>query len=79
LGPDVTVLCLNTDARQFGFANAPAGFVGQDVLLVGLAPVGGPFERIEPLPPVSVRHRGRVLASVAVSIGHHLTAWPPPN
>jgi hypothetical protein len=79
LGPDVTVLCLNADARQFGLANPPAGYVGQDVLLVGLAPVAGPFERIEPLPPTSVRHRGRVLASVSVSIGHYLTAWPPPK
>ena len=76
LGPDTTVLCLNADARQFGFAHPPAFHIGQDVLLVGLAPVTGPFERIEPLPPTSIRHRGRVLASISVSIGHHLTAWP---
>ncbi len=78
LGADTVVLCLNADARQFGFAHPPAAFVGQDVLLIGLAPVGGPFERIEPLPPVSIRHRGRVLASVSIAIGHRLTAWPPP-
>ena len=79
LGPDVAVLCLNADARQFGFANPPTAYVGQDVLLVGLAPVVGPFEWIEPLPATSIRHRGRVLANVSVSIGHHLNAWPPPK
>ena len=79
LGPDITVLCLNADARQFGFAHPPAGFVGQDVLLLGLAPVAGPFERIEPLPPTSISHRGRVLASVSVAMGHNLNAWPPPK
>ncbi len=77
LGPDVTVLCLNADARQFGFAYPPADFVGRDVLLVGLTPVDGPFERIEPLPSASIRHRGRVLAPVSVAIGHRLIAWPP--
>jgi len=79
LGPDVTVLCFSADARQFGFAHPPADFVGQDVLLIGLGPVDGPFERIEPLPPSSVRFRGRDLASVSVAIGHRLIAWPPPK
>jgi 4-amino-4-deoxy-L-arabinose transferase-like glycosyltransferase len=77
LGPDVTVLCLNADARQFGFAHPPTGFIGQDLLLLGLAPVAGPFERIEPLPPASIRHRGRALTSVSVAVGHNLIAWPP--
>ena len=77
LGPDVTVLCLNADSRQFGLANPPAGHLGENLLLVGFAPVAGPFERVEPLPPATIRHRGRVLASVSVGIGHHLTAWPP--
>lgn len=79
LGGETTVLCLNADARQFGFANPPAAYVGQDVLLIGLAPVAGPFERIDPLPPVTIRHRGRVLASVSVAMGHHLSTWPPPR
>jgi hypothetical protein len=76
LGPDVIVLCLNADARQFGFAHPPADFVGRDVLLVGLAPMDGPFERIEFLPASSIRHRGRVLAPVSIAIGHRLIAWP---
>jgi len=77
LGPDVTVLCLNPDSRQFGFATE--AHVGDNMLLIGLAPVTGPFERIEPLPPTSVRHRGRVLQTVSVSLGHRLIAWPPPK
>ena len=79
LGPDAIVLCLNADARQFGFANPPAQHIGQDVLLIGLSPVAGPFERIEPLPPATIRHQGRILAAVSVAIGHHLNAWPPPK
>ena len=39
LGPDVTTLCLNRDARQFGIAWPPAHFVGADVLI--LAPEHG--------------------------------------
>ena len=39
LGPDVTTLCLNRDARQFGIAEPPARFLGADVLI--LAPEHG--------------------------------------
>jgi hypothetical protein len=79
LGPDATVLCLNADARQFGFANPPVQHIGQDVLLIGLSPVAGPFARIEPLPPATIRHTGRILATVSIAIGHHLNAWPSPK
>jgi Dolichyl-phosphate-mannose-protein mannosyltransferase len=85
LGPGVTVLCLNRDARQFGLADPPQRFVGQDVLLLipehadratqALAPV---FDGIDALPPAPIRHAGRVLAEVAVLRGHRLRAWPPP-
>ena len=34
LGPDVTVLCLNRDARQFGLAEPPARFIGADMLML---------------------------------------------
>ncbi len=34
LGPDITVLCLNRDARQFGLDNPPQRFIGQDMLLL---------------------------------------------
>jgi 4-amino-4-deoxy-L-arabinose transferase-like glycosyltransferase len=85
LGPDVTVLCLNRDARQFGLADPPQRFIGQDVLLLvpehtqraehALAPV---FDGIDALPPAPIRHAGRVLAEVAVLRGHRLLVWPPP-
>ena len=84
LGPAVTVLCLNQDARQFGFATDPARFIGDDVLLLvldhpdaartRLAPL---FDRIEALPGATITLRGRVLASVSVLRGVHLRAWPP--
>jgi hypothetical protein len=85
LGPDVTVLCLNSDARQFGLADPPQGHIGQDVLLLvpehadraaqALAPV---FDGIDALPPAPIRHTGRILAEVAVLRAHRLRAWPPP-
>ncbi|HLY90907.1 MAG TPA: glycosyltransferase family 39 protein [Acetobacteraceae bacterium] len=86
LGPDVTTICLNRDARQFGYA-VPAGhFVGRDMLI--LAPehgervpqeLGSVFEAMEPLAPVPVRHAGHTLFSVAVFRASHLRAWPPPG
>ena len=85
LGPDVTVLCLNRDARQFGLADPPDRFFGKDVLLLvpahaahaeqALAPV---FDGIDMLPPAPIQHAGRVLAQVAVLRGRHLRLWPPP-
>jgi 4-amino-4-deoxy-L-arabinose transferase-like glycosyltransferase len=84
LGPDQTVLCLNRDARQFGFATNPASFVGDDVLLLVLnhpeavrARLGPSFDRIETLPPATITLRGRVLQTVTVLRGIHLRAWPP--
>jgi hypothetical protein len=86
LGPQVTVLCLNRDARQFGFATNPGRFIGDDVLLLvldhpdaartRLAPL---FDQIETLPPATITLRGRVLAAVTVLRGIRLHAWPPPD
>jgi 4-amino-4-deoxy-L-arabinose transferase-like glycosyltransferase len=85
LGADVTVLCLNQDSRQFGFAHPPTGFLGRDMLLLvvdhpeaverDLAPL---FDRITPLPPAPVTLRGRVLQQVTVLQGTHFSRWPPP-
>ena len=84
LGPEVTVLCLNRDSRQFGFADPPEWFIGRNVLLLAvdhpergardLAPL---FESIEPLPPAPILHAGRVLAEVAVLRADRLRVWPP--
>ena len=34
LGPDVTVICLNQDAREFGLASPPERWAGHDMLLL---------------------------------------------
>jgi len=85
LGPEVNVLCLNRDSRQFGFSTDPARFIGDDVLLLVLAHPDAArarlaplFDRIDALPPATVTLRGRVLATVSVLRGSHLRAWPPP-
>jgi hypothetical protein len=86
LGPEVTVLCLNRDARQFGITWPAQRFVGSDILI--LAPeradrvaqeLPGTFAAIEPLPNQEIRHAGRVLRKVAVFHARDLLAWPPPG
>jgi 4-amino-4-deoxy-L-arabinose transferase-like glycosyltransferase len=76
LGPGVTIVCLNPDARQFGFTQPVSAFVGQDMLLLELERTnGGPspftpwFDRIELLMPTSIRIGGRVLNQVLVAQG----------
>jgi hypothetical protein len=83
LGPRVAVLCLNRDARQFGFAAPPAMFVGRNVLLLvpehadrTVAALAPKFARLERLPPVSIRLAGRVLGYVAVYDARELLSWP---
>jgi 4-amino-4-deoxy-L-arabinose transferase-like glycosyltransferase len=84
LGPLVAVLCLNRDARQFGFATDPSHFIGSDVLLLVLdhpdatrTRLNPLFDGIEILPAATIILRGRVLATVTVLRGIHLRAWPP--
>jgi 4-amino-4-deoxy-L-arabinose transferase-like glycosyltransferase len=85
LGPDVPVICLNQDARQFGFGLTPRDAIGRDVLI--LAPehagrviprYGAAFASIQTLPPATIRHAGHDMATVGVFLGHRLLAWPPP-
>ncbi|HVC62345.1 MAG TPA: glycosyltransferase family 39 protein [Acetobacteraceae bacterium] len=85
LGPDVTVLCLNRDAREFGLADPPERFIGRNVLLLvpehaarATRALAALFDGIDLLPPAPIRHAGRVLAEVAVLRGHRLRGWPPP-
>ena len=79
LGPDVTILCLSRDARQFGFAVPPLDYAGRDVLVLTLGPadrmpaeVGSWFRSVEILPSATVRLDGRVLRTVAVARGRDL-------
>jgi hypothetical protein len=76
LGPDVTVVCLNRDCRQFEFANPVERRTGSSMLLlvVDHAETVMPnlslmFEQFETLPPTFVVLRGQTLKVVAVALG----------
>jgi 4-amino-4-deoxy-L-arabinose transferase-like glycosyltransferase len=76
LGPDVTVVCLNQDSRQFGLASPPEHWIGADLLLLivdhpdtVIPALHDRFARIDPLPPSAVTLRGRTLKMVTVAIG----------
>ncbi len=85
LGPTVTTLCLNRDARQFGIAWPPERFVGADVLILApdhpervVTELSPDFDSIEPLHDASIEHAGRTLLTVAVFQARRLRTWPPP-
>ncbi len=83
LGPEATVVCLCTDARQFGLNKPVRDFVGQSMLVVitehatravaNLAPF---FVRIEPLPPLMLRQDDRNLQAMALFRAIDLRRWP---
>ncbi len=84
LGPDVTVLCLHPDMREFGFGPSPAAYDGADVVIVSAKPVtpaslaadGFYFSAIETLAPVSLGHPARPGQRVLVYLGHGLRMRP---
>jgi 4-amino-4-deoxy-L-arabinose transferase-like glycosyltransferase len=76
LRPDVTILCLCTDSRQFGFAYPVRDFAGQTMLVLlpdpaerAVQEAKGWFRAVEVLPGTSIRVRGRVLQTVTVLRG----------
>jgi hypothetical protein len=85
LGGSATVICLNTDDRQFGLSRSAAEAVGKDVLIV--VPAGDAaraaaryapiFARIETLPPVTITHAGGTGLELSLLLGQMLRAWPP--
>jgi 4-amino-4-deoxy-L-arabinose transferase-like glycosyltransferase len=84
VGPHVTVLCLNRDARQFGISSPPEQSAGADVLLLivdhpdtVLPALSGRFARIDMLQPSAVTLHGRTLRTVTVAIGRGFS--PPPK
>jgi hypothetical protein len=89
LGSDTTMLCLNPDSRQFGFAHPARDYAGHDVLLLVVDPSPGAmeqaqtwFQSVDVLPPTSVRLDGRVLRTITVLRGHGLRPSPdihPPD
>lgn len=80
LGPDVTVLCLNPDSRQFGFGPRPRAYDGRDVLIVSAKPVtpaslaanGVRFDALEELPPVSLDHPRRPGQRLLIYLGRDM-------
>jgi hypothetical protein len=79
LGSDVTMLCLSTDTRQFGFAHPLRDFAGQTVLLLVPDPDEQAvlqahrwFRTVQMLRGATVRLRGRVLLTVTVLQGQNL-------
>jgi 4-amino-4-deoxy-L-arabinose transferase-like glycosyltransferase len=79
LGPDTTILCLNADSRQFGFAHPLKEFAGREVLLLELdppAPAARWFQSVQTLPGAAVRLDGRVLRTVTVLRGQGLLPRP---
>jgi Dolichyl-phosphate-mannose-protein mannosyltransferase len=81
LGPGTTMLCLNRDSRQFGFAEPASAFYGQDVVVLLAEPEGRGvdearrwFDSIDVLPNAAVRLEGRMLRTVTVLRGHRLHA-----
>jgi hypothetical protein len=83
LGPDTTILCLSADSRQFGFADPPRDFVGQDVLLLVPDPAKRAaeqakkwFKTTEAAGGVPVRLGERVLRTVTVLRGKSLLRTP---
>jgi hypothetical protein len=82
LGPDTTMICLNPDSRQFGFAHPPDAFAGRDMLLLSVGPPGPAtewFHAISRLPATSVRLDGRILETITVSRGEGLIPHAPPR
>lgn len=79
LGPEATMLCLNTDSRQLGFADPVQAFAGKDAIVLAVDPAPHAlqdaeawFRSVELLPPVSVVLDGRVLRTVTVLRGEGL-------
>jgi 4-amino-4-deoxy-L-arabinose transferase-like glycosyltransferase len=76
LGPEVPVICLNRDSRQFGYASPPERWAGADVLLLVvdhpdtvLPRLKHQFEHMDFLPPSAITLRGQTLKVVTMAVG----------
>jgi hypothetical protein len=79
LGGAIPVICLGSDAREFGLIARHDDYAGTDVLIVSRVPfekIVGQFwflfDALEPLPPVTIRHAGRPALQLNLSLGHRL-------
>jgi 4-amino-4-deoxy-L-arabinose transferase-like glycosyltransferase len=85
LGPEVTMLCLSPDAREFGFARPPEAYSGQDVLLLAVNPALHAmeeaqrwFQSVQQLPAIEIRLGNRNLEGVTILLGKNLQKAPHP-
>ncbi|MCW3473059.1 glycosyltransferase family 39 protein [Limobrevibacterium gyesilva] len=84
LGGHPRVLCLNLDARQYGFSPGPGAHIGEDMLIVAPrqnqarieASYGKLFDSIEPLEPARLEFPGRGTVEVPLFLARHLKRWP---
>jgi hypothetical protein len=83
LGPDVTMVCLNQDCRQFGVSRPMRAFAGQSMLVISPESLERAktdaqrwFRAVDVLPPSSVRLNGRTLRPVVVLRGTDLERPP---
>ena len=86
LGGRVPVICLGSDARQYGLIANPDDYAGADVLIVAprrsFAQIDDQFrsmfDAIEALAPATITHAGRPLMTLPLFIGHRLRARAGP-
>ncbi len=84
LGGRAPVVCLGSDARQYGLIAHREAYAGADVLIVAprtslamlVARFGFLFDRIDPIAPAILLHAGRPAAELPLFIGHRLHAYP---
>ncbi len=80
LGGRMRVLCLGPDPHQYGIVAPLAAYAGSDVLIIAprttlaeiAARFGKLFDKIEPLPPITVLHADRPALTLPLYLGHRL-------
>ncbi len=79
LGPDVPVLCLCADPRQFAFRADQAAWSGHDVVVVVPAAdaklwtdVAPYFDALQPLPGVAITRAGVPVVDLQLRLGRNL-------
>ncbi|MBN8871410.1 MAG: glycosyltransferase family 39 protein [Rhodospirillales bacterium] len=83
LGPEVPIVVLDRDARQFGIVRPAASMIGRSLLVLVVehpaqvaATLAPRFAALTPLPPAPVSLRGRVLLQVAPFRGEDFHGLP---
>ena len=80
LGGRIPVICLGSDARQYGLIANPDDYAGADVLIITprrsfaqiIGQFGLLFDSIEPIAPATVMHAGSPALKLPMFIGHRL-------